>query len=308
MDLEELRAFLAVADTGSLVAAAKTLQMSRPTLRRRIDQLEARAGVPLLERSRRGAALTAAGAELAARGCLLVQEASALVTSIRMTGAEPAGTLRILLPSGLPPTLPAQLYAFVCGRYPRLDFELRFADDPAADLLVDVDVAFHFGDRSPEGPWRSRELARVPVVLVAATPYLERRGRPTTAAELAQHDLFAWRHPDHDGRAWPLAAGGALPVAPKLVARDAHLLRQLALAGHGIALVPEAGLPDPHAPLGPLERVLPGVVGSDVAMRVVVPSALVDVPRVRAVIDLLRPFLGAQGLGARDQGAGSSQK
>ena len=78
MDLEELRAFLAVADTGSFLTAAKSLRLSRATLRRRIDQLEARAGVLLVDRTRAGATLTEAGSVLATRGRQMVQEASAL--------------------------------------------------------------------------------------------------------------------------------------------------------------------------------------------------------------------------------------
>ena len=107
MDLEELRAFLAVAETGSFLTAAKSLRLSRATLRRRIDQLEARAGVLLVDRTRMGAALTEAGSVLAARGRLMVQEASALLESVREAGAEPSGTLRVQLPVGLPPVASA---------------------------------------------------------------------------------------------------------------------------------------------------------------------------------------------------------
>ena len=77
--------------------------MSRATLRRRIDQLEARAGVHLVDRTRLGAPLTEAGKVLAARGRLMVNEASALLASVREAGSEPAGELRVLLPIGLPP-------------------------------------------------------------------------------------------------------------------------------------------------------------------------------------------------------------
>ena len=60
MDLVEVSAFLAVAETGSFAAAAQKLGCPRTTLTRRIDALEARAGTKLLERGRSGAKLTAA--------------------------------------------------------------------------------------------------------------------------------------------------------------------------------------------------------------------------------------------------------
>src|SRR5688572_2734885 len=103
MDLEEFRAFLAVVETGSFLAAATQLNTPRATLRRRVEALEARAGVLLLERSARGVVVTAAGAVLADRGRVVLQEASALVASVREIGREPVGVLRALVPVGLPP-------------------------------------------------------------------------------------------------------------------------------------------------------------------------------------------------------------
>ncbi|MFO0748238.1 MAG: LysR family transcriptional regulator [Myxococcota bacterium] len=296
MDLEELRAFLAVAETGSLLTAAKSLHMSRPTLRRRIDQLEARAGVRLLDRSRLGATLTDAGTLLATRGRLIVQEASALVASVRAVGNEPSGTLRLMLPVGLPPHFLTPLWTFIRGRYPRLTFELRFSDNPVAELLVDIDMAFHFGSKSPDGPWVSRELTRVPICLIAHADYLARRGTPKTIEDLEQHDLLAWEGPADSGRLWPRIGGGTFPTSPVVVTRHIHLIRQFALTGQGIALVPEGGLPDPHVAPGTLVRVLPDLVGGQTAIRVIVPSALSQLPRVRAMLDLLKPFLGEHGL------------
>ncbi|WP_293262739.1 LysR family transcriptional regulator [Nannocystis sp.] len=70
------RAFIAVVETGSFLSAATSLNVARATLRRRVDALEARAGVPLLERSARGVVVTEAGALLATRGRHVLQEAS----------------------------------------------------------------------------------------------------------------------------------------------------------------------------------------------------------------------------------------
>lgn len=142
MDLEELRAFLAVADSGSFLTAAKSLRLSRATLRRRIDQLEARAGVMLVDRTRTGVLLTEAGTMLAGRGRLMVQEASALIESVREVGAEPAGVLRILLPVGLPPHLLTPLLGFVRARYPRISYRVHFSDDPVGGIIENVNLRF----------------------------------------------------------------------------------------------------------------------------------------------------------------------
>ncbi|MGZ3460964.1 MAG: LysR family transcriptional regulator, partial [Archangium sp.] len=130
MNLDELRAFLAVAETGSFFNAARRLKLSRATLRRRIDELEVRVGVPLLERTSLGASVTDAGALLAARGRLIVQEASTLLATISELGTAPSGLVRIMLPVGLPPHLLTPLFARVSSRYPRLNFRVRFGNDP----------------------------------------------------------------------------------------------------------------------------------------------------------------------------------
>ena len=296
MDLEELRALLAVADTGSFLTAAKSLRLSRATLRRRIDQLEARAGVLLVDRTRVGVSLTTAGSVLAARGRLMVQEVSALIQSVREVGAEPSGVLRILLPVGLPPHVLTPMLGYVHSRYPRLTFRLHFSDDPAGGLVEDVDLAVHFGETSPKGPWVARELVRIRVWLVASAAYLAQRGTPRTLSDLAQHDLLAWECPGADGKLWPLRGGGTLSVSPLLITRHIHLIRQFALAGHGIALVPDAMLPDPGVPEGTLVPVLPELVCRDIGLRVMVPAVLSEIPRIRALLDLIKPFIGDFGL------------
>lgn len=296
MDLEELRALLAVADTGSFLTAAKTLRLSRATLRRRIDQLEARAGVLLVDRTRVGVSLTTAGSVLAARGRLMVQEVSALIQSVREVGTEPSGILRVLLPVGLPPHALTPLLGYVHSRYPRLHFRLHFSDDPAGGLVEDVDLAVHFGETSPKGPWVARELLRIRVWLVASAAYLAQRGTPRTIADLAHHDLLAWECPGEDGKLWPLRGGGTFAVSPMLITRHIHLIRQFAIAGHGIALVPDAMLPDPGVPEGALVSVLPELVSRDIGLRVMVPAVLSEIPRIRALLELLKPFMGDLGL------------
>ncbi len=292
MDLEELRAFLAVVETGSFLGAERNLNMPRATVRRRVDSLEARAGVALLSRTRQGIAATEAGSVLVTRGRLMIQEATALVASIREIGQEPSGVLRVLLPTGMPPHALVPLFTALRGTYPRLGVHIRFSDDPIGGLLDDVDVAVHLGSRSPPGPWVSHELLRVREWPVAHVDYLSRRGAPASLDDLAAHELFSWQAPGENARVWPLRSGGSLAVEPTLVSSDIHFLRQCVLAGQGIALVPDAMMPDPGTEPGDVVPVLPELVGRDRPIRVVVPSVLSDVPKIRAVLRHVREFTG----------------
>lgn len=288
MDLEELRAFLAVVDTGSFLAAATSLGLSRTTLRRRVDALEARAGVTLLSRTPRGVVPSTAGELLARRGRLVLQDADQLVDGLRNAGPEPSGTLRLLLPLGMPPHLVAPWLASLRRRYPRLDVHLQFGNGPLGGLLDSVDVAVHWGMPSATRAWACQELLRVKEWLVASRDYLDKAGVPVQVEDLARHDLLVWQALGEDARIWPLRDGRDVTVEPCLIATDIHIVRQCAIHGMGIALLPDGMLPDPGVAPGGLVPVLPDVVGRERVMYVTAPRAYAEVPRIRAVVDNIR--------------------
>lgn len=291
MDLEELRAFLDVVETGSFLAAAESLGVSRTTLRRRVEALEARAGVPLLKSTRQGIVLTEAGGVLAQRGRIMMQETSALLASIREVGQEPSGTLRVVMPVGLPPHLFTPLFGLLRSTYPRLGVHARFSANPLGEPLDDVDMAVHFGEDSPRGPWLSHVIMRVHEGLIASREYLQRRGTPRSLRELRGHELFSWEAPGEDARSWPTLQGAAFPVEPALITPDIHMIRSCCIAGQGIGLVPSIDLADPGIPEGLLVPVLPDVVGRERPVRISVPEALSEIPKIKQVLTHVRQFL-----------------
>ncbi|MBN1205383.1 MAG: LysR family transcriptional regulator [Myxococcaceae bacterium] len=291
MDLEELRAFLDVAETGSFLATAESLGVSRTTLRRRVEALEARAGVPLLKSTRQGIVLTKAGELLAQRGRLMMQETSALLASIREVGHEPSGVLRMVMPVGLPPHLLTPLFGLLRTSYPRLSVHARFSDDPLGEPLHDVDMAIHFGEDSPRGPWLSYVVLRVREGLIASKEYLQRRGVPPALQELQGHELFSWEAPGEDARSWPTLRGAVFTVEPALITPDIHFIRSCCIAGLGIGLVPSIELADPGTPEDLLVPVLPDVVGRERPVRISVPEALAEIPKIKLVLTHIRRFL-----------------
>ncbi len=291
MDLEELRSFLTVVEKGSFLSAADSLGMSRSTLRRRVGALEARAGVSLLESTQQGVVLTSAGEVLAKRGRLMVQEASALLASIREVGHEPEGTLKAVIPVGLPPHMLTAVFAALRSAYPKLKVHCRFSNDPLAELLVDVDMVIHFSDRPPDGPWQSYEILKIREWLVASPAYLARKGEPKTIEELLTHELFSWQAPGFDARVWRTLAGTSFEVGPALIATDIHWIRQCCLAGLGIGLVPDALLLVPDVPSDALVPVLPDIVGAYHRLRLTVPEALSEIPKIRMVVSRIRGFV-----------------
>ena len=295
MDLEEIRLFLAVAQHGAFNAAADSLGVSRSTLRRRVEALEARSGIPLLHRTAQGIRLTEAGSILNARGRTLLEGASALLDSIREVGDEPAGRLRIVLPVGSPAYVLTETLRGLRAAYPKLHFVARFSEAPLSEALTDTDVAFHFDEPPANAPWLSEPLFTMPVQLRASTAYLEQRGSPQRITDLQAHDLLAWQLPPRPTCHLPLLDGGRVPVDPVLVSSDASALWHACAAGAGLVFVPLLGI---EAPLGPTwvdEPVLENIIGGRCTLRVSVPEALADIPKVRAVLNWTRDFLSSKG-------------
>jgi DNA-binding transcriptional LysR family regulator len=288
VDLDALRAFLAVVESGSFVAAAAALRASRASVRRRIDELEAAVGAPLLVRSEQGASPTRAGVLLAERGRAILRETSSAMALVRARAASNAGTLRVALPVGLPPKLLSMCWSVVRASQPELRLDIRFAEDPVALLVQDIDIAVSFGDVPSEGPWVTQVIIRIPERLVASPAYLAEHGTPDSLDALAQHNLLLWQGPERRGHSLPLRAGGFHPVTPLLCATDPHALRVAASDGLGLLYTLDGGLPDDVGAGSELVPVLDDLIGAERAMRVVMPAGLREIPRILSAIDLLR--------------------
>jgi len=291
MDLEELSAFLRVVDAGSFLAAADNLGVSRSTLRRRVGALEARAGVPLIESTSSGVVLTEAGRALRNRGKTMIEEASALIASVREMGKEPSGTLRVMLPVGLAPHLLTPLLAIFREQLPRVTYHCNFSADPIAESIIDLDVVVHFSVDPPTGPYLSYPLIHLRQWLVASQAYLDKHGMPSSIDELRNHELLAWQAPNDDPCVWPTLQGATFKVEPSIIATDIHWLRRCCIQGLGITLLPDAMIPDPGLINDTLVPVLPEIVGRNCVMRMSVPKALAEVPKVKAILEHARQFL-----------------
>jgi DNA-binding transcriptional LysR family regulator len=293
VDLDALHMFMEVVRTGSFLSAANALGVARPTLKRRIEALEAQAGVPLLARQRQGVVPTEAGQVLATRARAVIDDARALVGAVREVGTLTHGRLRILAPVGLPPALVALVVSHIAETYPKLRLDFDFASDPfESPALQGADGVVCFGTRQPTSGFTAFELWSCPQQLLASPAYLRQHGVPRTPSDLRKHRLLVWRAPD-DGPRIPDGRGGDLRVEPWMVSADVHMLRQAASDGLGIAYVPNATPsiegPAPAMGVGPsarapeLQVVLPALVRPR-NLVAFVPSALAATPRVRAAL------------------------
>lgn len=285
--------FVAVADSGSLSAAARSLRISPAMVSKRLQRLEGRLGVTLIHRTTRRLALTEAGSRL--RDDLGSILSALTAAEVRVTGARrvAAGPLRVSAPTSFGRLHVAPHLGTFLAAHPAVELTFDLGDG-FVDLLGErVDCAIRIASEVPANVVAHR-LATSRRVLCAAPAYLAAHGVPDTVRALADHHL--------------LAAAGQMPwrLVGRLVARgkavqverDSHvgtnsseMVRELALGGVGIAL---RSLWDVGEALrdGRLVRVLPEWEGSaDVGIYAVhlrsgaVPAA------VRAFVEFLQSII-----------------
>lgn len=294
MDLDELRVFVSVVDRGSLAAASKSLRFPIATLRRRLNELEARLGVKLLERNQKGAVLTGAGTVLVEKARSLLNEVQSLSDLVRTAGTEPAGEVRLAIPPGLPAGLVAICLELVMRLYPKVSWKVVSVDDPSSALSGDAHVAICMAPRPPDGPWLAKKILPLEERLLATADYLKEHGTPKTIDDLRSHRLLVWQAAGRQTNELPLKDGSKIAVSPAVVMNDIFLLRRAALRGLGIVYAPDGPLPL-ELLIGEegLVRVLEGEGELKTALWVLTHPATYQLPYGGALIEQLTRLLSA---------------
>jgi DNA-binding transcriptional LysR family regulator len=287
-DLPGLDTFVHLARSGSISATARTLGVPRSTVTRRLARLEESVGEPLLERTTRSLRLTEAGQLLAKRGGALVRELRTLHEEVASIGGSPRGLLRVSLPPGLGgPFMPLFLREFR-SRFPDIRFEQDVREHPPHLLDDHFDIVLTPGPLA-DSPWRQHKVSRLQHIAVASPDYLEQRGTPAQPDELPEHDCLAVRSHQHGTDSWPLRGGGQQTIRPLLISNDLNTIRQAALAGLGIALLP-FHLCFEDFQNGSLVVVLPERVGRTETLYALVTPERRRSPLIRAVLDSMDAF------------------
>jgi DNA-binding transcriptional LysR family regulator len=289
--LAHMQVFVRIAEMRSLSRAARAMRVSLPTVSRQLRELEAELGQSLVARTTRRLALTEAGERFYGRAVPILRA----VDEAKLTAAEGvdvAGVVVISAPvtAGLVRIGPG--LSALRARYQRLVVELRL-EDHVADLVADgVDIAVRAStQRNAGSDVIARKVGSWPNVLVAAPSYLRRHAPPQSASALARHRLLAHVGADRRPVVWRLSRSGkttSVPIEGGFRTNNVLLLRELAIHGDGIALLPE-WLAAQALSSGQLARVLPNHEGHTTFAFLVHRPA--PPPRVRVVLDVLAELL-----------------
>lgn len=286
--VEELTAFVAVAEAGSFVEASKVLGRDASVLSRRVSQLEQRLGVRLLLRTTRRVALTEAGVTYCRRVQALLEELASANREASDDAASPRGMVRVSLPLTFGRQWVAPILPGFLARHPQIHLDLRLTDR-FVDLVAEgIDVSIRVSAGTPrDSSLTTRRIATYRTLLVASPSYLAINGSPNGPADLANHACLGFTA-YADWPDWPLMRGGKRhTVRPTctLVADHSEVLLAAAVENAGITFTAD-WLAGPALRDGRLVEVLPGWGGrADGGVYAIMPPGRLVPARTRLFVD-----------------------
>lgn len=285
--VDDLQAFVAVIENGSLTAAARQLGRSLQSVSRSLVAVERDIGVELIRRTTRRLNPTQAGLALFRRLGAALAEIEAAKAEAANTRSEPKGLLRLTSSNAFAPLYLVPAISAFLAQYPAVDIELELSDHYTDLVAEGFDLAIRIGEL-PSSSLKARRLASLRRVVFAAPAYFAKRGRPRTPEALRDHECIV-RTAALDGNAWPFRIDGRVrkvKVGGRFRTSGAIAANEAAVRGLGIA----------NAPLwqvrhlvdgGALELTLTGFEPSPVPLHAVWPATPVLPAKTQLFVDFL---------------------
>ncbi|WP_299451007.1 LysR family transcriptional regulator [uncultured Pigmentiphaga sp.] len=235
--LTPLRAFLAVAESGSFTAAARKLGVSRSAVTGHIQELERHLGTVLLNRTTRRVWLTREGQRYANRAGRLLEGLEALDAEMQSRSGRAEGHLHVEMAESVAnarviPRLPEFVRA-----YPDISLRISLNEGVVDPTVSGADIGLRVGPLR-DSTLRFKLLGRGNYIMAASPAYLQLYPPPRHPDELRQHRLIEFWDPDA-GRPydWQLVKGkhkASVPAQGHLIVDNTRAGLTCALAGLGI--------------------------------------------------------------------------
>ncbi len=281
LEWDGLRDFAVVAEAGSLSAGAKRLQVSQPTISRRIGALEAHLKARLFNRVPRGLELTEAGEDLLQRVQRMELEALAIERFTLGADAAPEGAVRVSVIELFAEWLAEEFAAF-SRNYPKIRVEL-IVDNASANLVRrEADIAVRMF-RPDQPDLVARKVGEHGLGFFASPEYLAKHGTPTRFRDLREHDIVGFDE--------AAIVSGTAKAMERLAPRERYVFRSNGLMVHVAAMKAGLGVGGTSAFLaereGGLVRVLEDKANIMQEIWLVTHEDLRRSARIRATMDFL---------------------
>lgn len=253
MQLDDLKVFLAVVETGSMTAAADTLEVPKSTVSRRIAALEEDLGLQLLNRTTRKQSLTEAGERLLQRAQPLVAELQGLDDELVDWHSAPQGPLRVQLPLDFFSDEVGQIIAQFVKKYPKVQLCCTHSASTDLDVSRGFDLVFVLHALPlPDSDWVAKPLMSVPMGLFHSVNMPDKQN--ITCADLVNLPCIASGQETY----WPFRGEEGpklVPIQPVVAVNSPELALQVSLQGAGVVRMP-VYLAHPWVVKGKLHRVM----------------------------------------------------
>ena len=281
LNTDHLRLFLTVLAAGSFTRAAELAGSDKAHVSRAIARLEDQLGTRLLNRSTRALSPTDAGQELAGRARAILDALAETEEALKGRADRPRGHLRITCgyEFGLL-AVNGWVRAFL-DAWPEVSVEVEFTNRVADIVHEGFDLAIRVG-RLPDSDLIARKLGEVGYGFYAAPAYVAAHGAPDHPGDLRPEGFIGFT--GSPAKVTRNGEGARLPERPRYLANTNMAVRDMAIAGLGIALLPDFQAA-PFVAVGQLAPVLSGWSRPPVEVHAVMPSTRLMSPTVRAFIE-----------------------
>jgi DNA-binding transcriptional LysR family regulator len=287
--LDEIRTFVRVVDAMSLSAAARSLRVSVNAVWRRLERIEERAGVRLIERTTRALRVTEAGERVARRARRILTELEESERDVATTtGERLRGTVRCAVSSDVASGPFLAEIGLLLDAHPELRVELLARSRLIEPVAGGVDLIVWVGP-VPTQTSTIRKLGTLDWALAAAPSYVARHGAPAQPEALIEHACLLALHGKRESTWTLIDEAGAereIPVAARFESDAPEVLSGALHAGLGIGIRPLREVIE-GARQGQLVRILPAFRLRPMEIALVTPVGRLRVAPVRAVADLL---------------------
>ncbi|MEL6373927.1 MAG: LysR family transcriptional regulator [Pseudomonadota bacterium] len=239
-ELEEMRSFVQVVESGSATKAATVRGVAVSAISRRMKDLEARLGVQLIKRTTRKMTLTQEGRSFYERAVRILSDLAEAEAEITHKDARLTGELRVSIPVSFGMTQVAPFLSVFMSAHPDLVVKVDMSDRRVSLVEEGFDVGIRIG-RLGDSSLKARKILAFRHVLCAAPAFFKRHGMPTRPDDLKGWPALCYGHLAHPTR-WPYVdpAGhaGEVQVDARLEATNGDVLREAGIAGHGVLCEP----------------------------------------------------------------------
>lgn len=237
---EDLKFIQVVASHKTLSDVARTLNITPPSVTLRLQHIEKKLSISLIQRPSRTVCLTEEGRLLLDRGASIIRELEELQHVIDNNKQTVSGKLRVLAPLGFGNDYVTPLLAEYKKQHPQLEIELELSDNPTWSHHHKWDIIIYIG-KLQDSSLRMVTLAKNQRFLCASPDYLRQYGEPKKPEDLHQHQCISLRENNEDVTLWSLThkkskSEQLIRVEPSMASNEGRVVKDWGIAGMGIIM------------------------------------------------------------------------